>query len=417
MKPVFKAVSLILAVTMCLLSLASCGGSEHEDPGYEVSYIQLSEKNITFNDIGESKPLSYTMGPAAAENKSVTWKSSDTSIATCEDGLVSAVGYGTCVVRAYAANGKSSTCIVTVNNPNAALSISYPELLFSAPKQRIELSVEDETGLDLTQKALWSTTNSSVATCIKGEVVAVGYGICTVRATYKTLTTTCIVRVEDPDAPALTLSSDHLSFSIIGEGDKLEAESTNHDVTLEWFSTDESVATVGNNGLVTAIGKGTCAIVVNASNGLSAAAAVTVGLRITHPNPPVDSITFDVKELPKVVHHVNRATGQIVSSAVITSYTVSYELDDKSNVIVTAKLNGVKIYDIDGVAGTTVVSVDANLYSNERKDPLSLDEFPYLVKGLKMGESFTVDITRFGIAQKPDTVRDFYINIEQFVEQ
>lgn len=74
--------------------------------------IYLSETEMTLT-VGQEKTLTATVTPEDAENKTVTWTSSDTSVATVENGTVRAVEEGTAVITA-SANGKSATCEVTV---------------------------------------------------------------------------------------------------------------------------------------------------------------------------------------------------------------------------------------------------------------------------------------------------------------
>jgi hypothetical protein len=47
----------------------------------------------------------------------VSWKSTDESVATCQDGKVTGVSNGTCVILAISENGYSGYSIVTVGNP------------------------------------------------------------------------------------------------------------------------------------------------------------------------------------------------------------------------------------------------------------------------------------------------------------
>ncbi len=90
-----------------------------------VSKISLEKMQVTLN-IGETATLNVTIEPANATNKEIAWKSSNPSIATVENGVVTAISAGTIYVSASSTDGsnQSDVCIVTVNEGSAISSIS-----------------------------------------------------------------------------------------------------------------------------------------------------------------------------------------------------------------------------------------------------------------------------------------------------
>ena len=67
---------------------------------------------------GESKTLTAKVEPNDATTKAVTWESSDDTIATVEDGTVTAVGAGNATITVTTQDGgKTATCTVTVEKP------------------------------------------------------------------------------------------------------------------------------------------------------------------------------------------------------------------------------------------------------------------------------------------------------------
>lgn len=82
-----------------------------------VTGIQLDNNTYQLNGIGESFELKATVVPDDASNKDIKWMSSDESVCIVSQGLVVAVGYGTCVIIATTEDGgHMATCTVTVNN-------------------------------------------------------------------------------------------------------------------------------------------------------------------------------------------------------------------------------------------------------------------------------------------------------------
>ena len=79
-----------------------------------VSGVSLNHTALELME-GESATLTATVSPSDATNKSVRWSSSDTSVATVDNGKVSTVNVGTCTVKVTTEDGSfSAECAVTV---------------------------------------------------------------------------------------------------------------------------------------------------------------------------------------------------------------------------------------------------------------------------------------------------------------
>ena len=90
----------------------------------DVTGINLDKTEASMTVGGDALTLTATVAPATATNKTVTWTTSDPTVATVADGVVTAVGAGTATITATATNGtaatsddKTATCTVTVSNP------------------------------------------------------------------------------------------------------------------------------------------------------------------------------------------------------------------------------------------------------------------------------------------------------------
>ena len=82
-------------------------------PTVDVTGVTLNKTELSLT-VGESATLTATVMPANATDKSVMWSSSDPSVATVENGRITAVGEGTATVTVTTSNGKTASCTVTV---------------------------------------------------------------------------------------------------------------------------------------------------------------------------------------------------------------------------------------------------------------------------------------------------------------
>ena len=87
----------------------------------KVSSITLNQSSLTLTSKGQTASLTATVNPGNAENKSITWSSSNTSVVTVNaNGTVTAVANGTADIKVTANDGSgvSAKCSVTVKVPD-----------------------------------------------------------------------------------------------------------------------------------------------------------------------------------------------------------------------------------------------------------------------------------------------------------
>ena len=84
-----------------------------------VTGVTLTQDTATLTKAGETVQLTATVAPADATDKSVTWTSSNTKVATVDaNGKVTAVANGTCTITVTTVDGsKSATSTITVKIP------------------------------------------------------------------------------------------------------------------------------------------------------------------------------------------------------------------------------------------------------------------------------------------------------------
>ena len=250
-----------------------------------VTNISLSQSTLSLNS-GSTAQLSATVLPANANDMGVTWTSSDEDVATVDaDGLVTAIAGGSCTITATAADGSGveATCEVTVNQLVTSITLSHTTLALQ-PEEYQKLTATVLPSNASNKGVTWTSSDESVAEVTSnGFVSAIGLGTCTITCTAKDasgVSATCEVTVMLQPVTDITLSASAVNMRI-DETHQLTATvlpSDANNPNVVWTSSDETVATVDQTGLVTSIAEGTCTITVIATDGsgVSATCLMTV---------------------------------------------------------------------------------------------------------------------------------------------
>ena len=160
------------------------------NPVIKVTKVTLNKTTASVVK-GKTLTLTATVTPTNATNKNVTWKSSNTKIATVDgNGKVTAVAAGTATIicTAKADKSKSATCKITVTNPAVKvtkLSMNKTSVdLLKGKTVQLKVTV---TPSNATNKAVtWTSSNKKIATVTSnGLVKAVGTGTVTITAKAK----------------------------------------------------------------------------------------------------------------------------------------------------------------------------------------------------------------------------------------
>ncbi|MBQ7330216.1 MAG: Ig-like domain-containing protein [Oscillospiraceae bacterium] len=160
----------------------------------KVSSVLLSNStaNVAVND---TLNLTATVNPSNASNPAVTWTSSDATIASVNNGVVTAHKVGTVTITATA-DGKSATCAVTV----------VPETI---PAEKVELdkaTAELVAGKELnltgivtpatsTDNIVWTSSDETIAKVVDGKVTALKAGTVTITATAGGKSASCTITI------------------------------------------------------------------------------------------------------------------------------------------------------------------------------------------------------------------------------
>ena len=175
-----------------------------------VSSVSLNKTSLSFTGTGSSQTLTATVSPSNATNKTLTWSSSNTSVATVSNGVVKAVGFGTATITAKSNNGKTASCSVTVNpiQPTGIKATPETSTLYGL-NGTVKLSANVMPSNATNKTVTWSSRNTSVATVSSdGTVKAVGYGTTVITATtVNGLTSNCTINVKKEEVTSLTIAT------------------------------------------------------------------------------------------------------------------------------------------------------------------------------------------------------------------
>ena len=79
-----------------------------------VTDVEITPTEVTLT-VGETAVLSATVFPTDADNPAVTWSTSDETVVTVQEGLITAVAPGTAVIKVTTVDGNyTASCLVTV---------------------------------------------------------------------------------------------------------------------------------------------------------------------------------------------------------------------------------------------------------------------------------------------------------------
>lgn len=255
-----------------------------------VSGVALDKKVATIN-VGKTVTVKATVTPANAANKTLSWTSSNTKIATVSNGVVKGVKAGRVVITAKTTDGSniSATCTVTVKQPVTSISLSKKATMYTGKKLTLKAKVNPANA---SNKALtWKSYNTKIAkVASNGVVTGVKAGTVKITATAKDgsrKSATCTVTVRQ-SVSKITLSKTNVVLPKKGSSYNVRVtvapkNAYNKNVAVKSANTKVakvSASTVksGKTVKITAVKKGTTKVVFTAKDGSkkSATCKVTV---------------------------------------------------------------------------------------------------------------------------------------------
>ena len=283
-----------LLISICAAVALLAGATGVMAAKFQITDIDIPEQISIEQGTTEAINVSYTVEGDLPENilqkaakaASLAWSSSDTAVATVDNcGKLIAVGPGTAEISVSGQNGAvSDSCsvIVTVT----------PETLTTPDELSLTLNHFDVQNLgaallpeNTTAKVCYESSDESVATVSDtGEVTAIGRGECIILAWAVDSLTGATYDLQSETKVSVQVAPEKLSLSnaILQPGAikqlpvSMEPAEVDMGTDYTWTSSDESIVTVDETGVVTAKAAGTATITVNNELGQSASCTVTV---------------------------------------------------------------------------------------------------------------------------------------------
>ena len=194
---------------------ASCNGKiatcaiTVKKPIIAVTSIELDKTDIIMY-VGDEETLKATVKPDDATDKTITWGSSKTSVATVDNnGNVKAIADGVATITA-SCGGKTASCKVTVKTAVSSIELNETDIaLYVGENASLIATVKPDNATDKT--ITWSSSNSNVATVDdSGLVKAIAAGSATITASCGGKSATCKVTSKVLEYEWVTLSEELL---------------------------------------------------------------------------------------------------------------------------------------------------------------------------------------------------------------
>lgn len=204
--------------------------------------------------------------PIEATLPEVQWISSDPAVATVENGTVTAQGIGQTTITVTCGDAQAE-CVVTVEVPMEAVTLSQAEAVVGVGETLPLSAAALPEGASLGEVS-WTTADAGIATVSEdGTVTAVAIGSTTITASSGSYSASCTVTVgvhaelAQVDKSSLTLTvgqTDYLAGTVYPISNVIDG--------MYFESSDSEVATVAEDGTVTAVAPGTCIITFRCGN-------------------------------------------------------------------------------------------------------------------------------------------------------
>lgn len=334
-------------------------------------------------------------------NYEVTWKSDNTAVATVDSsGLVTGVSAGDAIITAsQTINGvvKTATCKIYVQQSVTNITITPSEVTLDIGESKtIRATITPANLQNITLK--WVSSNSTVVTVSEnnGTVAnllagsAPGTAVVTAINQENVVVGFCKVTVKQK-VSSITLSATSLSLMLSAKTYQLRATvlpGTATNTAVTWSSTNPSVATVNETGLVTLVASGSTSIIVTSADDPTKTAVCNLTIGISAVGIKLDEAsrvmyTGDTGKLSYTITPANATNMEVIWSSTDPNIV---SVDSKGNL--SAKTAGVAVIILktsDGLYMSTCTITVKQKATNLEFDVTNLE--------LYIGKTYTIKVT------------------------
>lgn len=288
-----KAFRFILLITA--MAIVACGkGDEDVNKVVAVNSVAISPNGPITLFPGEEVTLTASIEPENSTTRKAEWSSDNSSIATVTaTGKVKAIAVGTAIITAKAED-KVATCRIDVTEEiieaeDIVISPTGPQTLQPGEELQLTATISPENATN--KSVIWSSDDRDIAMVdATGLVKAIDEGVAIITASIGKLTATCKLTVAREIIEVTSVEITPEGPITITEGEELQLtatiapeNATNKEVT--WSSSDKTIATVSETGLVTAIAAGEATITASAGE-----ASDEIVITVEQPSTPVVTV-------------------------------------------------------------------------------------------------------------------------------
>lgn len=298
---------------------------------YEIALSESSASIIqdgTYNISATCKKDSVIVS-----NPVIIYGTSDPAIATVSvNGEVTAISVGNCTITSTYQGVNSSLNVTVQPKPvvhTYTITMDSTGSIIQGDTLQLNPTCKDNDVTVSNPIVIYSSSDNSIAAIDgTGLITSVGIGTCTITATFEEVSATMNLEVKEKPH-VYTIALDSSSASIVqGNTHQINAICTDNSVTvispvINFISSDNSIATVSNSGLITSIAKGSCTITATYQN-------VSAIFNLTVTGEPVVAYTYKWSngstELKCYCSTAFTAT-KTIDGVVDPNLTISYEWD------------------------------------------------------------------------------------------
>lgn len=337
--------------------------------------------------VGGKTTLTAQVSPGGAD-QSVTWTTSDDKVATVSAGVVTGVGVGPVTITATSTKDDSKSDTYTIEVKPILVSKITVSAASNDPLKvngTVQLSATVEPDGATNKAFVWSSEDNEIAEVSEeGLVTAKKIGSCKIYATAQDesgVVGEYTITVEATKVTSITVLPAEATVYVGGETLALHATVSDDatDKTYTWSSTAEDIATVDENGVVTAVKAGECTIKATANDGGGAfgQCAVTVEnimpISITMASTLGFTVGDEAKSLLPLTFNPENTTDQTVTwesdntdVATVVDGVVTPIGEGECNITVTSLAdNNVKAVCHVSVVANTIAVTDVELPATE----------------------------------------------------